>query len=249
MALIYFPGSVVSMKSSSGANKNFFGGSTSLTVGRVAVGDLEPWYSTLKVIFTTPKYDFRYFSVRLKLYVKLDEHISHNKGTFRYAICSAPNDDLYVHAHGDVTDENQLASGIVSIDDVQQKVWQTGGDVPVRHRQYSFVISCLSDVAMLSNTEYYVYLWDQEYVSVVPDIDSGGSVSTVRPTYTTIEGEAIVGGVYAYRSEALSGAEAGFVFVENTEGFDPYQIFIDNGTEYVQHLAYRDTGDDWVLCS
>jgi hypothetical protein len=70
------------------------------------------------------------------------------------------------------------------------------------------------------------------------------------PAETIIDGNThIVDNVGTYRHDSNAGAEAGFVFIEGADDFSMYQVFVDNGEAYEQYIAYRDTGEDWVMCS
>lgn len=239
MALVYFPCSIVSMGSSDSAADSYeWNGGPYLYVGGY---ESQAKYRALKIELKTPAYDLDYLCVKLRLLLHESGALA-TTSTFKYAICTSDaNDTLYMHTHDDVVDENQIASGVVVATDVTNNFLSQG--------DAGFTIECPADTALLPNATCYLYLWACEQLSATRD-DEGNTVYEMQPAETIIDGSMIiVDNVWTYRHESNAGAEAGFVFIEGADDFNMYQVFVDNGEAYEQYIAYRDTGEEWVMCS
>lgn len=251
MALAYFPCGIINVSATHDHRNLWATGTGPFYVGTSDHTGSDVHY-TLRFEFTTDEWSLDYYTVRLKLFAARDSHIE-TSSEFRYAICAAANDDLYVHAHGVVSDNNQVGGGKVGV----LNVYNPPFDV---NESATCDIICSSNTKLLPNTTYYMYLWDLEYLQitdVIPgDSDSSGKgdgnstiVTEMLPGWTLIEGLTIsaAGDGYVYRHTVEIGAEAGFVFIEDTSSFNEHQVFIEDGAKYDQYIAYLDTGTRWDI--
>lgn len=251
MSLVYFQGSLTKVWSTLDESNLWNEGSYQFRVGVDNYSGKDIQY-TLRLELKTPEYAFNYFGIKLTLFLA-ENSFMHPSSRLRYAICSAPTDDLYVHAHGAISDDKQIVSDMVTVANVVSKNISdgAGGDVPIQRVETTFDVYCSSEVALLPNTTYYVYLWDLESPQVIDFDNNGNAIEEMRPDSQIVEGKVISdeGTAFIYRHEVNAGADAGFVFIEGTSDFSQYKIYIDNGETYKQYIAYRDTGTDWIMCS
>lgn len=164
-------------------------------------------YYTNAIKFTTPDFVGASESIEIGLIMRTGVGAS---ATLRYAVCTSDaNKAAYMSTTDDVTDENQIATGTVTFEDLKSDS---------QKRTFTIATSKIKP-----NATYYLFLWASGKTGVSLDKTSGaGGDFTVIVSYNS-------GLVYIDNGSAL---EAYQCYIDNGSDWDLHIPYIDNGTSW-----------------
>lgn len=182
----------------------------SVNAGRVNIGGI--YYTTI-IKFKTPNFPVA-ASEYLKFTIRIHSYNPTGIVDLRYAVCTSDkNYSSYYNVYGEVSDSNQLETGVVT--------WNSSTGVyyelTVNNRKFK------------ANTEYYLFLW-----SATSDENNHVTLNTAGWTSQYAPGHVIELGYNRGIVYIDNGAELSYYqcYIDNGSGWDVYIPYIDNGTTW-----------------